>query len=120
LGKSYTGDSVQWLDDSLPNLKTIIEKTFDTILVSAVWMHLSPDEQSKSLKTINNLLNENSYLVITLRHGNFEDGRTAFQLNAKRTIAEAKQHGLSLVLSKHEGDKLSRDDVSWHTLCLKA
>ena len=70
--------SVQWLDDSLPNLKAIIEKTFDIILVSAIQMQLSPDEQSKSLKTINNLLNENGYLVITLCHRNFEDGRTAF------------------------------------------
>jgi len=65
-------------------------------------MQLSPDEQRKNLKTINNLLNENGYFVITLRHRNFEDVRTAFQLNAKRAIAEAKQHGLSLILSnKH-------------------
>ena len=83
-------------------------------------MHLSPDEQSQSLKTINDLLNENGYLVITLRHGDFEDSRTAFQLDAKRTIEEAKQLGLSLILSEHEEDKLSRNDVFWQTLCFKA
>jgi len=120
LGKSYTADSVQWFDDSLPKLKKIVEKTFDIILVSAVWMHLSPDEQSQSIKTISTLLNAGGYLIITLRHGDFLDGRIAFQLDANRIIAEAKQHGLSLILSKNEGDKLSRDDVSWHTLCFKA
>lgn len=83
-------------------------------------MHLSPDEQSQSIKTISTLLNVDGYLIITLRQGHFSDARTAFEVDAKRTIAEAKQHGLALILSEHEGDKLSRDDISWHTLCFKA
>ena len=91
-------------------------------------MHLSPDEQSQSIKTISTLLNVDGYLIITLRQGHFSDARTAFEVDArtafevdaKRTIAEAKQHGLALILSEHEGDTLSRDDVSWHTLCFKA
>jgi SAM-dependent methyltransferase len=120
LGQAFTGDDVTWHDDSLPQLTQIKDKTFDIILISAVWMHLSPEEQSQSIKTISTLLNVDGYLIITLRHGNFSDARTAFELHAKRTIAEAKQHGLALILSEYEGDKLSRDDVSWHTLCFKA
>jgi SAM-dependent methyltransferase len=120
LGQNYTGDDVTWLNDTLPELTKIRGKTFDIILVSAVWMHLSPDGQSQSLKTINELLNENGYLVITLRHGDFEDSRSAYQLDAKRTIEEAKELGLSLLLSEHEKDKLSRNNVSWQTLCFKA
>jgi SAM-dependent methyltransferase len=120
LGQAFTGGDVIWLNDTLPKLTKIKEKTFDIILASAVWMHLSAQEQSKSLQTISLLLNDNGYLIITLRHGVFSDGRTAFEVDAKRTIAEAKQHGLALILSEHEGDKLSRDDVSWHTLCFKA
>jgi phospholipid N-methyltransferase len=120
LGQAFTGDDVTWHDDSLPQLTQIKGKTFDIILISAVWMHLSPDEQSQSIKTISTLLNVDGYLIITLRHGHFSDARIAFEVDAKRTIAEAKQHGLALILSEHEGDKLSRDDVSWHTLCFKA
>jgi len=120
LGQAFTGDYVTWLDDSLPQLTKIKGKAFDIVLISAVWMHLSPDEQSQSIKTISMLLNVDGYLIITLRYGHFLDVRTAFEVDTKRMIAEAKQHGLALILSEHEGDKLSRNNVSWHTLCFKA
>jgi len=120
LGKAFTGDDVTWLNDTLPKLVKVKEKTFDIILVSAVWMHLSPQEQTQSLQTISSLLNDNGYLIITLRHGDFSDVRTAFEMDSNRTIDEAKQLGLSLILSDYEGDKLNRDNVSWHTLCFKA
>lgn len=120
LGQAFTGDDVTWLNDTLPKLAKIKGKTFDIILISAVWMHLSPHEQSQSLRTISFLLNDNGYLIVTLRHGDFSDARTSFEINVERTIAEAKQQGLSLIFSEHEGDKLCRDNVSWHTLCFKA
>lgn len=120
LGQAFTGDDVTWLDDSLPQLTKIKDKTFDIILVSAVWMHLSPQDQSQSLQTLSTLLNDNGYLIFTLRHGDFSDARTAFKMDSNRTIDEAKQLGLLLILSDYEGDKLNRDNVSWHTLCFKA
>jgi hypothetical protein len=120
LGQEFTGDDVTWLDDSLPQLEKVKDKTFDIILVSAVWMHLSSQEQSQSLQTIRSLLSDNAYLIVTLRHGYFSDARTAFEMDSNRTIDEAKQLGLSLILSVYEGDKLNRDNVSWHTLCFKA
>jgi len=120
LGKEFTGEDVSWLDDSLPLLTKLRDKTFDIILISAVWMHLSPQEQSQSLQTVSSLLNDRGYLIITLRHGDFSDARTAFKMDADRTITEAKSLGLSLYLSKNEGDKLSRDNVSWQTLCFKS
>ena len=120
LGQVFTGDDITWLNDTLPHLNKIKGKTFDIILISAVWMHLSLQEQSQSLQTISSLLSDNGYLIITLRHGEFSDVRTAFEMDANRTINEAKQQGLSLILSNHESDKLSRDNVSWHTLCFKA
>jgi SAM-dependent methyltransferase len=119
LGKAFTGDEVTWIGDTLPKLEKLKGKSFDIILISAVWMHLSPQDQTQSLQTIFSLLNDNGYLIITLRHGDFSDARTAFEMDANRTIDEAKQLGLSLILSKHEDDKLSRDNVSWHTLCFK-
>jgi len=120
LGQVFTGDDVTWLNDTLPHLNKMKGKTFDIILVSAVWMHLSPEEQSQSLQTISTLLNDNGYLIITLRHGDFSDARKAFVMDENRVIAEANTFGLSLVFAKHECDKLSRDNVSWHTLCFKA
>ena len=42
LGQAFTGDDVTWLNDTLPILERVEGKTFDIILISAVWMHLSP------------------------------------------------------------------------------
>ncbi len=120
LGQAFTGDDIAWLGDILPKLEKLKGKSFDIILIRAVWMHLAPQEQSQSFQTIYSLLNDNGYLIITLRHGDFSDARTAFEMDANRTIDEAKQLGLSLILSDYEGDKLNRDNVSWHTLCFKA
>jgi len=120
LGQAFTGEDVAWINDTLPELEKVKDNSFDIILISAVCMHLSPQEQTQSLQTIRSLLNANGYLIITLRHGGFSDARTAFEMDANRTIEEANQLGLSLILSKHEGDKLSRGNVSWHTLCFKA
>jgi hypothetical protein len=120
LGKAFTVDDVTWLNDTLPKLEEVKEKPFDIILISAVWMHLSRQEQSQNLQTISSLLNDNGYLIITLRHGDFSDARTAFKMDSNRTIYEAKQLGLSLIISDYDVDKLNRDNVSWHTLCFKA
>jgi len=87
------GGDVTWIDDSLPQLTKIKDKAFDIVLISAVWMHQSAQYQSQSLQTISLLLNDNGYLIITLRHGVFSDGRTVFEMNANRLIAEAKKLG---------------------------
>ncbi|MFT7009546.1 MAG: hypothetical protein ACJAXJ_004096 [Colwellia sp.] len=76
-------------------------------------------EVSSFKKTKSALLNVDGYLIITLRYGHFSDARTAFEMDANRLIDEANSLGLSLVLSKHEGDKLTRDDIYGHTLCFK-
>jgi protein-L-isoaspartate O-methyltransferase len=40
LGQAFTGDEVTWIGDTLPKLEKLKGKTFDIILISAVWMHL--------------------------------------------------------------------------------
>ena len=54
-------------------------------------MQLSPQEQSQSLQTIRTLLNDNAYLIITLRNGDFSDCRRAFKIDSNGTMDEAKQ-----------------------------
>lgn len=115
-GIALTGDKVSWKSDTLPELPSLNENTYDVILISAVWMHLTKEQQSKSLKRLSTLLNDNGMLVITLRHGEFNDGRKAFDVNAARLIEEAKAFNLTLLHTDNDTDQLNRPDVFWETL----
>jgi len=115
-GVELTGDKVTWKSDTLPELSSLNKNTFDIILVSAVWMHLTKEQQRQSLSRLSTLLNDNGILVITLRHGDFDDGRAAFDVSATRLTSDEKRLGLSLMHSYNDTDQLNRPDVFWETL----
>lgn len=115
-GVELTGDKVTWKSDILPELSSIDDNSYDVLLISAVWMHLTKEQQSKSLKRLSTLLNDNGMLVITLRHGEFNDGRKAFDVNAVRLIEEAKAFNLTLLHTDNDTDQLNRPEVCWETV----
>ena len=114
-----TGDKVCWLSDTLPELSSLTHNTFDVILVSAVWMHLTPKEQNQSLKRITALLNFGGVAIITLRHGSFKDDRKSFEVSSARLTNDAKEIGLKLFLHDKGADKLNRSDIYWETIVFK-
>ena len=115
-GIELTGDKVIWKSYTLPELPSINENTYDVILISAVWMHLTKEQQRQSLSRLNALLNDNGILVITLRHGEFNDGRKAFDVNAARLVEEAKAFHLAVLHTDSDTDQLNRPDVCWETV----
>jgi 2-polyprenyl-3-methyl-5-hydroxy-6-metoxy-1,4-benzoquinol methylase len=115
--KNFPHNNIQWLNDSLPSLKTINnECCFDVVLVSAVWMHLSPINQCKSLERLMPLIKFRGLLVITIRVGNFEDGRTAYPFNADELVEQAKNNKLTIKINNISNDKMQRSNVTWQTL----
>lgn len=71
MGQVLTRDlPVRWIEDGLPQLQKVVglAQQFDLILLSAVWMHLSPSERPLALATLSRLLNSTGLLVISLRH----------------------------------------------------
>jgi SAM-dependent methyltransferase len=112
---------IVWLQDALPCLPEtkLLNIKFDLILVSAVWMHLSPEQQSLSIQVMQSLLTTSGRLVITLRHGNFHDGRYGFPVNAENLCQWAKKNELSVLLKTElVEDQLGRGDIAWQTLVL--
>ena len=116
MGMELTGDKVTWKNDTLPELSSIDDNSYDVILISAVWMHLTKEQQRQSLSRLSTLLNDNGILVITLRHGEFNDGRKAFDVNAARLIEEAKVFNLTVLHTDNDTDQLNRTDVCWETV----
>lgn len=117
--------NVKWLEDSLPSLTNITKQeiSFDLILLSAVWMHISPSDRVRSIRKLANLLKPGGKLVITLRHGQTEEEckqRKMHHVCADELKKIATEVGLFTKLeTPKEEDKLGRNHVSWQTVVLQ-
>ncbi|MGC9458867.1 class I SAM-dependent methyltransferase [Vibrio genomosp. F10] len=120
LGSSNLSPLVQWLDDSLPALTHTIKLSgpFDLILVSAVWMHLDCAQRAESLTTLSKLLCANGTLVITLRHGCFNDSREANSVSVEEIEQLTQTSELTICSVADSTDSLNRDEVFWQTVVL--
>jgi hypothetical protein len=121
-GEQQSAGLVKWLDDSLPTLKACYQLNlqFQTILLSAVWMHLAPSDRSRAFRKIANLLAPGGRFVISLRFGDFADGRQAYPVSVDEIAALARQFGLQLCfVSPLTADSGGRSEVQWQTLVLQ-
>lgn len=115
---------IQWLSDLLPDLPKVqvLQQQFDLVLLSAVWMHLSPAERSQALPVLHSLLVPGGLLVLTLRHGSFNDGRQSYPVSSAEIFRLIQQQQLTLtpiLISDLATDALGRSDVAWQTVVLK-
>ncbi|MGF1750611.1 methyltransferase domain-containing protein [Vibrio cionasavignyae] len=118
LGKAFTGPEVTWIEDELPSLNQIqnLGIRFDVILVSAVWMHIAPSARSRAFRKLSNLLASNGKLVISLRHGDFEDGRVGYPVSVNELEQFAQDTALLARQVQDSEDSMQRDNVSWQTV----
>ncbi|MCC5853874.1 MAG: class I SAM-dependent methyltransferase [Alkalimonas sp.] len=122
LGLLKTGKKVQWLHDSLPELKACYQLNlqFNTILLSAVWMHILPSERKRAFRNITNLLAPGGRLVVSLRFGDFSDERVAYLVSVDEIVALAWQFGLTLCFTSDKtADSGGRAKIEWQTLVLE-
>ena len=113
--------NLQWIDDHLPNLKVAKQqaRSFDVVLLTAVWMHLEKEERELAMKVISELLRLRGKIIMTLRHGPVPDGRQMFDVSAQETVELAGQSGLQVRHVSERQDMFSRNDVSWSIVVLE-
>ncbi|CAM5465843.1 methyltransferase domain-containing protein [Alishewanella longhuensis] len=114
--------NVQWLADTLPELKACYQLNlqFNTILLSAVWMHILPSERARAFRKMANLLAPGGRLIISLRFGEFSDERVAYPVSVDEIAQLAQQFGLVLkFVSTLNADSGGRAGISWQTLVLE-
>lgn len=120
LGEAATAhQSIQRLDDSLPDLNEIrkLSYRFDLIVVSAVWMHLPPTSRERAFRILTELLAPSGLLVITLRHGP-GDGERQFYEVSKAELDSFARHRAVMPVPLPEmrrPDELKREEVWWET-----
>lgn len=122
LGVKQTSSKIHWLNDQLPELRKVFELgvRFDVILLSAIWMHIPVGERERCFRKLCNLLSPNGIIVISLRFGEFTDGRNSYSVSAEELNLFTKKFALTTELcSEVSIDELGRSDVRWQTLVFR-
>jgi SAM-dependent methyltransferase len=91
---------IEWLDDSLPELATLISgrPMFDLIMLTAVWMHLDAQQRQHAMLRLASMMRIGGTMIISLRHGPLPAGRRMFDVGADETIELARAQRLDAVL----------------------
>lgn len=119
--RRHPDPGIVWVNDALPGLESLVRQglSFDLILASAVWMHISPDDRSRAFRKLVSLLKSGGILAMTLRHGPPEEGRTMYEVSIDEVEGLAKTQGVAILHSRTEPDFLGRSEVSWSHIILK-
>ena len=111
---------IEWIEDSLPRLDHLTTRgaRFDVVMLTAVWIHLDPQQRREAMPRVASLLRPGGVLALTLRHGPAPPGRRRlFEASAAETIALAGSHGLHLAVKvEHRPDFYGRREVTWTSL----
>lgn len=93
--------SIEWLNDRLPFLSSVRarKQRFGLIMLTAVWMHLEPEQRPIGMSALESLLEQSGVLIMSIRHGPVPEGRRMFEVDASEVIAQAKGHGLQCLLN---------------------
>ena len=106
---------IRWVDDALPDLARVSAtgRRFSLVMLSAVWMHLSPSQRGRAMPRLAGLLRPDGVLYVLTRHGPTPPGRLMYPVDPAETAEMAGRCGLSLLAGDRSGDLLGRADVTW-------
>jgi len=97
----HPSPQIEWLDDSLPDLAMVQRRgeSFDVVMLTAVWMHLDPQQRQCAMPNVAALVREGGVMIMMIRHGPVPPGRRMFEVSAEETIELARMQDLHPVLN---------------------
>ena len=109
---------VRWMDDRLPDLAHVaaLGRTFDFLLLQAVFMHLPEPTRAPALATLGRLANSGAVMALSLRHGPVPPGRIMYEIAADTVSDLAAAQGFSEIRRLKLPDKSGRPGVTWDRL----
>src|SRR5688572_7550523 len=75
--------------------------------------------RTRAFRKLVTLLKPGGVLLITLRHGPSEPKRPMWPATTGEVEALARQHGLAVVRSVGQPDRLGRPEITWTAMCLR-
>ena len=121
----HPSQDIEWIDDGLPELKIVVaqKRTFDLILLTAVWMHLDERQRETAMPVIARLAASNGLILMALRHGPVPAGRKMFEVTAAETGTLAARCGLQVLLSERTESSQPENraaGIEWTRLAFRA
>lgn len=112
---SHAHPRVNYYYDRLPEMLHTAARNekYDVVLLSAVWMHLSPEQRAKTLENILRHTKPGALIFLSLRHGPAPEDRPMFEVSADELKQLAGYHMLDFEHLPANHDKLGRSDVWW-------
>ncbi len=116
----HIDSAIDWRDDSLPDLASIAasDERFDLIILSAVWMHVPPDQRQRALQTLKGLLKPQGAIYLTLRLGPPEPARGIHPVSEDEVHQLASSMGLRAERLDEQTDLLGRSNIRWVSMRL--
>jgi SAM-dependent methyltransferase len=121
LSKASSQGGVCWINDSLPGLAEVsrLGYRYDVVLLSAVWMHVLPEERGESFRVLSGLLASRGILVITLRETPFDDSRSFFPTRPEELRTSARERGLESLLEIQTAHTPGQPELRWRTFVFR-
>lgn len=118
----HAGTHACWLDDALPDLTQVrrLQRAFDLILLSAVWMHVPEVDRERAFHTLIGLLKPGGLLAITLRLGPAAPERGMCPVSEAEIERLARESGARVVRRAEAEDRQRRSEVRWVQLAVRA
>ena len=112
---------LHWVADSLPELAEVhrLARNFDLVLLSAVWMHVPPEERNYAFRQLLSLLKPGGVLAITLRLGEPDIERGMHAVSSEEFRQLAAEHEVVVEHISHSPDALGREGVSWAEVLIR-
>ncbi len=119
--KHHPGPGILWIDDALPGLDLLVRQglSFDFILASAVWMHVSPEDRPRAMRKLFSLMKPGAVLAMTIRQGPPDTDRPMYDSSLPELEKLVRVHGFSILHQSVEADRLGRSEVSWIHVAMK-
>jgi SAM-dependent methyltransferase len=105
-----------------PRLQSIRRSrhAFDLVLLSAVWMHVRPQDRDVAIRTLVHLLRPNGILVISILYGRLDPIRKYFPVSMDELISLGERYRLQVIRQTTVSpDWLKRREIQWQTIVLK-
>lgn len=119
--RRHPHSGIRWVDDRLPGLEKVhrLGLAFDLILLSAVWMHVAPDDRSRAFRKLITLLKPGGRIVISLRHGAPDPQRPMHPAPRAEIERLAGEHGATVTHGAQAADLQGRGNVTWETVSVE-
>ncbi len=117
--KRHPGLSVEWIDSSLPDLSSLKKGSFDLILASAVWMHLSPADRPRAFQRMASLLNPGAILAMTMKDGPADAEFPTYPVPVGEVELLARENRMEILFFENQKDLLGRNGITWFHFAMR-